>query len=76
MLRRSLPRGLQAIPRDAYDPMRHNTKWYDSYAKRMAGRRQWPKKKYSVGLEPSTLEDWLQPMATTALSGTAPTSPR
>lgn len=48
------------IPRSVWDPAHYNENWTDSYATDIADRRQWPSKKWSVGLEPRTPSDWLQ----------------
>lgn len=48
------------IPRSVWDPAHYNENWTDSYGTDIADRRQWPSKKWSVGLEPRTPSDWLQ----------------
>lgn len=48
------------IPRSVWDPLHHNPNWTDSYGTEIASRRQWPAKKWSVGLEPRTPSEWLQ----------------
>lgn len=58
MLRSTLPAAAAAIPRGVWDPKQHNHKHVDSYAKAISDRRQWPAKKWSVGLEPRVLSDW------------------
>ena len=48
-----------AIPRHVWDPARANPNWSDSYSTDVADRRQWPAKRWSIGLEPRTPTDWL-----------------
>eukprot|EP00796_Vickermania_ingenoplastis_P000978 gene978-573_t len=48
------------IPRSAWDPAHHNENWTDSYGTDIAERRQWPSKRWSVGLVPRTPKDWLK----------------
>lgn len=48
------------IPRSAWDPAHYHENWTDSYGTAIAERRQWPSKRWSVGLEPSTPREWLQ----------------
>lgn len=49
-----------AIPVATWDPKHHNHKFVDSYAKAVADRRQWPAKKWAVGIEPRVKSDWNQ----------------
>lgn len=60
MLRRGCLFLAGTIPRSAWDPQHHNVNWSDSFGGEIAARRQWPSKKWSVGLEPRTPHDWLQ----------------
>lgn len=57
-MRRALPLLATSVPRHAWDPSRHNPNWADSYSTEIADRRQWPAKKWSIGLEPKTPDDW------------------
>jgi hypothetical protein len=59
MMRRGLPVLASSIPRHVWDPTRANPNWADSYATDVADRRQWPAKRWSIGLEPRTPTDWL-----------------
>ncbi|CUG94036.1 Hypothetical protein, putative [Bodo saltans] len=58
MMRRAVPLLASSIPRHVWDPSRHNPNWADSYSTEISDRRQWPAKKWSIGLEPQTPTDW------------------
>ena len=60
MIRRCVLCLAGAFPRQSWDPLQHNSRWVDSYAKAVSDRRSWPAKKYSVGLEPRTPREWLE----------------
>jgi hypothetical protein len=60
MMRRAVPLLATSIPRHVWDPSRHNPNWADSYSTEIADRRQWPAKKWSIGLEPQTPAEWQQ----------------
>eukprot|EP00760_Papus_ankaliazontas_P034141 PhM_4_TR7006/c0_g1_i1/m.35082 len=49
-----------AIPRDAWDPAHHNPKWHDSHADHITKRRDWPSRKWLVGLVPKTPREFLE----------------
>ncbi|KAG8348301.1 hypothetical protein ERJ75_000347900 [Trypanosoma vivax] len=48
------------IPRSVWDPAQYNPNWPDSYGHEISSRREWPARKWSVGLEPRTPREWLQ----------------
>jgi hypothetical protein len=57
-MRRAFPLLATSVPRHVWDPSRHNPNWADSYSTDIADRRHWPAKKWSIGLEPKTPDDW------------------
>jgi len=57
-MRKSVPLFAAAIPRHVWDPTRHNPNWADSYSTEIVDRRHWPAKKWTIGLEPRTPDDW------------------
>eukprot|EP00759_Apiculatamorpha_spiralis_P051834 PhF_6_TR5515/c0_g1_i1/m.7823 len=59
MLRRNLASFAVAFPREAWDPAHHSPKWVDSYAEPIAIRRDWPVRKWLVGLEPKSPREYL-----------------
>jgi len=48
-----------AIPREAWDPTHHSPTWIDSYAEAVPARRDWPVRKWLVGLMPKTQKEYL-----------------
>lgn len=60
MLRRTAFAWAVSIPRSVWDPAHYNPNWPDSYSNDIADRRQWPAKKWSIGLEPRTPREWLR----------------
>eukprot|EP00758_Cryptobia_borreli_P013742 Tbor_TRINITY_DN5862_c0_g1::TRINITY_DN5862_c0_g1_i1::g.7010::m.7010 len=60
MIRRTIPILSSGLPRGVWDPKQHNHKHIDSYAKAISDRRNWPAKRWSVGLEPRVMDDWGQ----------------
>ncbi|CCD12744.1 unnamed protein product [Trypanosoma congolense IL3000] len=60
MFRRVGPFLSVSIPRSVWDPAQYNNNWTDSYALDISSRREWPARKWAVGLEPRTPREWLQ----------------